>query len=458
VVLTSGAEERNPKIVVDGRRAQALHGSLLSVSTSKTMGAPSGTWQITIKPSQTATRLFNQIVDDDWIDIVFYRHGRKWHVMRGIVDDVRRDRAVGGGGATTEVYTVTGRDFAKIWEVTPIWFGVFAGEPVTGGVSNKVFSGTNELIGSADVAVRGFLLGFLNELSGVGRAVWKPPPTVPNILQEKFIASLVFNTDGFSNKPPRVALDPSYMMPEGMLWNIAQEWSDPMFTELFADTLPGLLSFNPAEGVPINETELTLVFRDKPFPTLEKADASPYFSLPLHIIPRQMLLADSIGRSSMERFNAFFAAPIVSQETMRSMQDLHGPLWNPEEILRHGLRRFDVVTRYKSEDIVGLAGGQRTIARDWHCLNPYLLNGVLSLAIGQPQIHIGERVRIPGVSPDLDETYYTEQVSHSWTFGGSVRTSLGVTRGWIGTDSQYIDTLGAVADGYVLQPLGKSTG
>ena len=84
--------------------------SLVSVTTSKSMGSPSGTWSVTIKPPQNP-KIQNplaQIVDDDWIDIVFKRHGRQWHVMRGLIDDIRETKSVNGSGATVRSYAING--------------------------------------------------------------------------------------------------------------------------------------------------------------------------------------------------------------------------------------------------------------------------------------------------------------------------------------------------------------
>ena len=98
-----------------------------------------------------------------------------------------------------------------------------------------------------------------------------------------------------------------------------------------------------------------------------------------------------------------------------------------------------------------MADTQRRIIRDWYCLNPYYLSGTLNLKIGRPDIKIGCRIRVPGAaSEDEDESYYVEQVSHNWTFGSSVKTTLGVTRGWIGTDDHHLDRLKKVVAPYTM--------
>ena len=79
-----------------GRRASDPSHCVVGVQTSKTLGAGSGQFSITIKPSKVAEAIFQWLVDDDWVDLVFYRHDQPSHVMRGLVDEVRRSKIVGG--------------------------------------------------------------------------------------------------------------------------------------------------------------------------------------------------------------------------------------------------------------------------------------------------------------------------------------------------------------------------
>lgn len=460
VVFVGANQERDERIDLSGRKLEDPQPALLSLGTHKGMGSPSGKWQATLKPSGRAgENLFNRILDDDWVDITFSRHGRRWHTMRGLIDEVRKTTTVAGTGATTQAFQLTGRDFGKIFEITPIWFSIFTDDAISGGVSYKVFGGQTNIQGDPFATVRGFLEGFLQELAGAGRAIWQFPPTMPNALGGgTFVDNLHFVSDEFSNDPARVGLNPNYLMPQGTVWEMAQEWSDPMFHELFVDTLPPFPEVNLANEFEADDILHTVVFRDRPFPAVEDGPNGEtgkdgqWYRLPLHIIPRQSIINNDVGRSGLERFNAFFMAPQIAQEVVKAGAiDLYEPLWSPDDILRHGLRRFDVMSKYTSAnaDLLTLSSRLRTRVRDWYCINPYLLNGTINLAIGAPNIHIGNRVRIPGThGPDFDETYYVESVDHNWSFGPGLRTSLGVTRGWIGTEDSYLDALGLLAGNY----------
>ena len=452
-VILSGAGERDAVIPLDGQRPEDPHPALIAATTEKSLGAPSGTWSLTMKPSRVTKQLFDQILDDDWVDIVFKQHNRQWHVMRGLVDNTRRGKTVAGTGATSEVFTIMGRDFGKIFEVTPIWFSVLVDDAITGGVSLKVFGGMPNVFGAPDDTVWGFLIGFLNELSGAGRATWLMPSGMPGIAEDqRFAGNVFFDNSWFETDPERIAINANYMMPQGTLWQLAQQWSDPEFSELFVDTMPLRLYEDPLQEIAPDQSTMVVMFRDRPFPTTELGDGSPYFDLPVYTIPRQALVSHDVGRAGMERFNAFFVAPQIAQEVMQAGGiDLFLPEWDADDILRHGLRRFDVNSLYAAADAdyLTLSRAQRAKMRDWHCLNPYFLSGSLDLGVGMPWVRIGTRARIPGIeSEDQDETYYVESVAHNWTFGVGTRSSLGVTRGWIGTDASLVDAMGIVAGNY----------
>lgn len=459
----------------DGKKITDDSPSLVSVSTQKALGAPSGSFKITAK---SKFDLRDRIIDDDWIDIVFYRHGRKWHVMRGLIDEVRKQGAASGTGATSEVYAITGRDFGKVWETTPVWFSIALEENLSGHITERVFTTgkgafwgsevhQNALVlGSPAAAVRGYMFGFLEEFENMGRANWNPPPSVPNIENGNFVQSLFYNVAGFSNYPEREAIDPSFMSAGGTLWSLAQGWSDPVYTELFVDLFVGGSQAFQGVGAPIDETTMTVVYRDKPFPITFDAWAgskgldSPWFSLPLFIIPRETINNSDIGRGGHERYNFFMMSTPLAQDTFAlAAPELQRPLWDRDDILRHGLRRFDVQSKYGSPngDIVDICKLQRAVTRDWYAINPYLLSGTLSLGMGMPDIRIGSRARIPGArSADEDETYYVESVGHNWTLRPGLKTSLGVTRGWRGTDSSLLEAIERLGNRYeVAQPAVK---
>jgi hypothetical protein len=461
------------KIQFDAKRNYDKKNALVSLATNKSIGTGSGTWTATIKASRSREAdLLDKIVDDDWIDVVFYRHGRPYHTMRGLTKEIRVDEKVSGKGATSRNYLLSGKDFGSIFEETQVWFAPLNDPLMAGGVSQQVFGGTETLLGNPDVVVKGFLLGFLKAIGSMGRATWELPKAVPNGGGSVFVDAVKFNTDGFLNnpKPPRTAINPSWMDVNGMIWALAQEWSDPVFCELFCDTIMSqqidVTSPTIPEEAPVDQTQMVVRFRNRPFPLVEGSSIisegctidslfsgmnSPYFKLPLHELSRQMITESNIGKSGYERFNAFMLGPQISQNIGLAALDIQMPYWSDEDMLYHGLRRFDIESKYVglNSDLLTLCKFQRAKIRDWYAMGPYLLNGNIALGRGFPQIHVGERVKVLGAGKDSkDTTYYVEQVAHNWNFGSTIKTNLGVTRGWRGDDKSYLDALLKIVELY----------
>jgi hypothetical protein len=467
------------RIEFKGRSERDPNPSLLSLSTSKALGAPSGTWQATVKTGRPLGRdidLRDLVIDDQWADIVFRRYNRPYAVMRGSVDRIQRMGGVGGAGASTSTYSIVGRDFGKIWEKTPLWFNQFANENVVGAAALQVIDGINTIgDGSVETTVAAFLFGFLQALAGKGRANWLMPIDMPGVADgSAFTDNVFYDTNGFSNSPERRAVSPSFMDPAGAgAWAMAQQWSDPAFCELWVDFVPTLgpfgtisnsdtvqetiVAFGKMVGVQlaIEDAAMTVILRDRPFPTRALGSKSPWFDLPTAYIPQQEIISNSLTRGGDERFNAFFVSPQILQGFLLSGQvDITAPLWDPDDMKVHGFRRFDINSPYiarvgESEGaLLSITKQQREKVRDWHCLNPYLWNGSVQLGHGRPDIRVGMRVKIPGFTRDKDLTAYIEQVDHSWSLRSGIKTTLGLTRGWFGSDESYLEALDTVASRY----------
>jgi hypothetical protein len=439
--------------------------------------------------------LLEQIQDDDWIDIFLSRWGYVWHVIRGSIDECRRRRNVGGTGATITTYSITGRCFQKIYEITPIWFNRYNADNVAGSIAYSLVNAPN-IGGDVADTVRLFLQGFLKNTSDLGRSNWKFPAGMPNT-NGAFTDVVQFSSSGYKDIPARQSVSASLMMPEGTVWDLANQWRDQNFCELYTDLIPK--AFNSVNGTEIDisdptvfaqnaastdhgldtsQTIMTTVLRDKPFVMVDPAIQaaydeangehtpitgldSPWFKLPLYKVPRQYIVADDIGWSGYERLNMFLASSPALQQFMKGdFMSLTQPLWATGDMLEHGMRQMDVVTNYvaKNADLFSMSIVQRLMARDWYCMNPYFLNGTLSFAVGLPDLHNGTRLRILGNTPDDDETYYVEGVAHNYSMPGGTKTTATVTRGVKGTDSNYVQTLKAIVQQYEAATAGIAPG
>ena len=258
-------------ITFDGRaNTPQSNPAVVAVNTSKGLGQASGAFTVQVRVpdswGRTEPSLFNRIVDDDWLDIVFTINGRETHVMRGQIDSIRENKSAGGEGNPTRVYTITGRDFGRILEMTPVWFNVFRAENAAGDLTLKAFDAF-QLGGQPNRTVKRIVFGFLETLTGLQRANWPLPSSLNS--GANFIQALNYDDLDFDPDPVRQSISTQFENPGGApIWNLAQEWSDPMFCELIADLGPltGRYFF-PDEEYDTDQTEMRLTFRNKPSPT-----------------------------------------------------------------------------------------------------------------------------------------------------------------------------------------------
>lgn len=454
-----------------GRTQDDKAASVVSVRTSKALGAPSGSWTAVLRPGRRTTidRLL-AIADDDWIDLEFRRHDRTWHSMRGLVDTVNHAEATGAGGATTDVVVLTGRDFGKIWERSSIWFDPYSQESIGGSVSQRIWGAREGNFGPPTEAVFGFLQGMLLQAADRRGTMWELPAGLPGRGAGTFPDVVVYDGAGIPTSPALLSVGTNWLCPEGVLWNLAQEWSDSQWNELWVDIRRrnGTSRERDERGLQVADTEMAVIFRRRPFPTTDEtatgdlltsldagtagAGLKRWRAIPERLVPRGQVHEVSVTKGGHERFNAFFVAPQLTQALLgQSGLDLMRPLVDRQDARRHGFLRCDVQTRYtpQGSDVISAAVDLQALARDWNCLNAELLSGSIELAVLRPDIRVGERLTVAGHTPDRNRTFYVEQVDHTWAVNQG-RTSLGVTRGFTGSEEQHVSALRKAAGRYQL--------
>lgn len=471
------AKKPTDSFTLKGMRGDSNDPSIVSVSTTKNINTTSGSFTVVLKPSLVSTDIFQTVSDDDWIDITFWMDNNPYHTFRGLIDDITRIKTIGGTGATITTYTITGRCFGKIWEQTQVWFSPYYNDIVTEAttLTSKALDGSPELGGSPGVVPFLFLKEFLEKNIGTKGPNWYVPESMPGTQGSIFIQNIEFNlnADGISSKyfqnvPARRQFSQNLLMPEGVLWDLAKEFSDPMFTEMYTDLLPNGDPLNKHFDSPVSEgdSKMCVVLRDRPFMTLPTSTfgttyVNTWDKIPILSIYPQEILNSTIAKGGYERYNAFYVASLLHQEEMNNFAlEVKAPLIDETSIGIHGLRRFDIqIATYPEDDRTdNLCSTQRLILKDWYCMNPYFLSGSITLGHGRPDIHIGCRLNIPGIILNAktiipEENYYIEEVSHSWTFGQGMRTTLGVTRGWLGNDDSYLAGLTKVSANFRLANL-----
>lgn len=435
--------------------------SLLSCHTQSGLGN-SAAFGFVCKPERGDT-FFPQLTDDTWVDIVLTRNNKKWHVMRGLVDEVRRTRQGSGSGATQTTYTVSGRSFQKVFTDTQIYLNVAKGENVLGDLARTINDG---LVGNPGYLQRNLLRGLLKFLATANRANWQMPTGMPGVTGP-FWQNFKTLID-IPNTLPRTMRVAPFDIDNGALWSLAVQYSDPMYTELYCDLInaeaPTSSAYDESGegGMPIANTGMTVIVRDRPFMQVDSSidyfvgRQSAWFALPRFTIARSQIVAEDIGKSGLERYNAFRCVDSFGQILLnQSPREVFTPLWNTQDMRVHGLRRLEVTSSFgfNYKEKAGITESiyrkrRNALIRDWYCLNPTYLNGTLSLATGAPHVRIGGRLFVPGPVQSQNLNFYIEGVAHSWQQPMGTRTQITVTRGYTGSDDDHLALLRSESSKY----------
>jgi hypothetical protein len=472
---------------------------VVSCTTSNALQS-GGQFTVVVKTAQHSP-LVNNLSDDSWIDISFTNNGKKWHVMRGLIDEVRISQSVSGSGAYIVSQTIVGRSFQKIWATNPYYFNVNAYENLQGSLLLGLL---NTLVDTDPKTVnRVFLRDILKALGNYNRGTWAMPKGMQGVART-FAESFSLFTDslGFYRLPQIINASVLAMTGTGDLWSIAQQYSDPMFTELFTEQMEYINGkaypdLDGTSGLPIGETAMTVVYRDKPFITVDPifpddlitragpVKQGPFFNLTTFTVERQQIQSSDLGTSGYERYNAFFTTPPpLTEDGQANFQLFQQPLWFEADMQKHGMRRMDISSVWSpdsnkfdalgsipaanvSSTFVGppdttitfdkFISRRRALIKDWYCIGAQLLSGTLTLGCGAPHLKVGCRLRVPPQG-NFDETsFYIESVSHSWSMPQGTRTQVGVTRGWIGSDTQLIAAVQQASSSYKQGTVGDGS-
>ncbi len=448
-----------------------------------------GRFALTLKIPESNSDLA-QIQDDDWIDIELGRNAIFWHVLRGMVDEVRRSVSVGPSGSLNISWLVSGQSFQKVWVQTPMWFSGLLGDAT----SLQTKQGSTELLGLLGIGenvprtIASFLYSYTNRVARAGRSSIDLPRILP-ASSGSFGDTWRFDSNDFSDiDAPRQNHLVNAFQPNQNVWDVAQSWSDPYFVEMFCAQLPstptrlvrreGSLSkpqqvnaisamlglTGEAEPLPkglsVAQSAMTLVVRNKPFIHISPNSstkfgfASPWFSLPMLQVPPQTVVSTDLGRSGFERFNAFLCASQVLTGTGGGpLSDVALPLWSEPDMRKHGMRPMDVVTNYLPVPKPPLSSPViyrrlRSRLRDYYCGNFLYLSGSVTFGRAYPQLQPGMRLRLLQDNEKEQVTGYVESVTHSFSAGNGLSTVAGITRAYSGSDASHLADLQAIVKGY----------
>ena len=179
-------------------------------------------------------------------------------------------------------------------------------------------------------------------------------------------------------------------------------------------------------------------------------NSAPLKHLDVFPISNQDVITSSIGRGDNDVFNLFalYANDSLMKIYKYLLQEFL-PIISPVSVQRNGLRVFETNTKYaqnfqvdadlqEGEDQeeenarpkLDTAQIRRNLVRwsllidHWNQHNVEYLNGTITLR-GMPDLRVGYRLDWV----DRNESYYVENVSHTWSYPGPMTTTVQVSRG-----------------------------
>ena len=430
-------------------------GRIMSVSMTKSFGGASGSFTITIKKpprpqgvagsvsrsSRSWLRLWPD-PENTWVRISFIVDGEVIAGTWGLIDTISESTSRSGGGAQSETYTISGRDFGKVFEETRVFVNVFNTSSVRSTIATQRSIPVGTLVGTPEVFVRALIEMWLAN-NNMTEKVWEFPESLRHY-GLSFYDVLNKSTIQCMNAGNGETHDNTLLQPDQQsgqpLWGSLQQYSNGLMNELWVDLAP------PAGGHArhLAALEPAIYLRERMFRT--HASSRRWESLRTRVLrPEDVLVRQVSKGGAANRFNywkldgGFLGSGFANQELV---QDLGPeayrpgsiPIINDESIRKHGLRPYQQTSNFlpmddteNGQNFLTLASNWLQRLHDWYSVAPLELTGTLTTSRIFPEIRIGERVREDRAEGRI--IYYVEGVEHSYRYPGNGSSKITVTHG-----------------------------
>ena len=485
--------------------------ALQSFSYEKQMGQPGGRWvaQVKERPGQEIGLDNMAVLDGDWVDAYAVRNGVKIPILRGVVDSVRRQRTVGGNGATVTSFTITGRDHGAFFEYPITWTSFWvqtlqelAGGLFTSRVEGKIGGTPDEMFELLINAT--FKKGTLSGQWEVPKSLRAGGGTVKRLIDVLKLVPLGASRTNPSNGLRGGSWNELQLWTSGgqNLHQALQQWCNPLLNEVYYDLLmPAkfvpknqLQAFAPRkpfhgeEGIRTAEPtklggeidfeseakakptslqggqtfiEMAAFIRERPFMNRAAGDLSMWTALPTWRIPSWTLIAEDLGRAGFERYNLFELLGDLGSASANEQAPMSPPVIYADNIRTHGLRVFSQTSNFMASANTGLGGWFKErklwqdLLVDWWGPAPYLRQGTLTNKLFLPEVRLGQRLVVDS-GGGQEEQFYIEGFQLSWEGPRGERgpskgsTTWTVTRGYKGSDRELLADVTDIANRYKL--------
>lgn len=421
---------------------------LLSVTTQKRLGGPSGAFEMRLKPvvmgGEHDGKIWTDLLDDSAhvaIDVI--RDGVTFQVLLGKVDTVGISVGSSGAGVGTTI-TVSGRDMGYVLEDTQVYFNPY--DPVHDNALGI------DMLRIIDAKIAGkpheFLVNLIAGMLGrrQGIALLGGHTQIPDGIASSpgsFWIDLLDTETAVQTDLRGLVFAPQVLTAEdaSTLWDYIEAWRNPAFNEVWVDTAP-LAS----------DRRVYLHLRERPFVNAGDEDFSPWFSpsLATHQVSARYLIPITLN-FGMSRVNHVTLTGELFPQLGKDAYAIYSPFIDIESIQRFGIRKLEEQTRYIDDHQYDAGFGSEyakwvSLVISWNCLNHLMWHGELSLGEFRPEISVGHKIFMldgpPGLFRGLprDEgdplkamSFYVEGVTHEIIGGAEPRaqTRLTVTQGYV---------------------------
>jgi len=465
---------------------------LLEVTTSKTLDAPAGNFQITMLPSKNWKSV---IAPGDWVFIYLYnttaeafpfdykKPPMKNLAMFGNVDGVKRQRQRDEETDKIRVrYSVTGRDFGKVFEDTTIWFDPFSQRSVDIKAYGFLHEAGLWLKGNPSKLVESTLQVFFSKTgaklasTGTGQGVVDTPPLnqckVPDDVAAVFNGAYTADvadtspSDFYFNDILQREIEedlPGYKYRLGLtpgknhsVWTQLGRGSNSIVNELFVDLHHDGKDIKPT--VFLRPRPNSLFFEDLPgklnkkFETLSSL-VDKGFEIKLD---QKHIKFENLGRNHEAQSNTFWIDPRNSKgspintfaNVEISPEGIGKPMVKAEMVARHGLNMFQGEIDFVYVE-AGTAVDRNSQPRLWQsfvnqifdqkAFNHLYDTGSIT-SIGNILAQLGSVLSISSPRNKDKKFYYVQGYSHTWKFPGQWETEWTVTMGQFNnSENPFID-------------------
>jgi len=269
-----------------------------TLSVNKTLADPSGSFEISMLPAtdrKPVLSWYYRVSPMDYIEIGFTRNYEDIEipiVMRGFVDNVSRSAMVDNNGSPNRGYTISGRDFGKILEISRIYYL----KELSSDLRLMALPGHEKFKEKYGVQLTGKPTGIIKDILSVAQdqltEIQELIPRVPSI---DYLASttILGSVNQFC-----------LTQDDGSVWDLLRYFDNAPWNELFIMDL---------------STGPTLVFRETPWKDYSvdndyivepDSDVEEQTLDPMIRITPSSVISFNLSRSDAEVKNYFFTYPI----------------------------------------------------------------------------------------------------------------------------------------------------